>query len=325
MAISGYIKEKQPFIYRTFCNAIKEGKLSHAYFISGELGTPLKETAIFLAKSLLCDHPDPLACEECITCQRIEKGEYPDFIFLDGEEETIKKDEVRNLTASFSQTALEVKGKMVYVINHIENMKNDVANSLLKFLEEPPSNTYAILTSQNESKVLPTILSRCESLRLLLAPRKEVIDEAIALGTPEEDAQILSHFINDASLLKKKVDEEGYTLIKDCLLEFLDALPSSKHKARFIVEKDVVANVKGKPQLRMFFDMLTLFLEEALTYKTGGSIYLEAYATILKELGDKLPGLEANLLEVMSMRSEIELNINGGLLLTHLVSVLCKE
>ncbi|MCR5078448.1 MAG: hypothetical protein K6B65_00765, partial [Bacilli bacterium] len=116
-----------------------------------------------------------------------------------------------------------------------------------------------------------------------------------------------------------------YTLIKDCLLSFLEALPSSRHKARFIMEKDVIHNVKGKPQLRRFFDMLTLFLEEALTYKTGGSIYLNAYATILKELGDKLPGLEANLLEVMSMRSEIEININAGLLLTHLVNVLCKE
>ena len=325
MAISGYIKDKQPFIYRTFCNALKEGKLAHAYFISGEIGTPLKETAIYLAKSLLCDHPRPLADEECITCERIDKGEYPDFIFLDGAEETIKKDDIRALTTAFSRTALEAKGRMVYVINHVENMKNDVSNSLLKFLEEPPSETYAILTSQNEAKVLPTILSRCESLRLLLAPRKEVIEEAKALGVPQEDAEILSHFINDASLLKRKMEEEDYESVKLCLMDFLEALPSSRRYARFLIEKDVIAIVKTKPQLRMFFDTLTLFLKEALAYKTGGSIYLEAYATILKELGDKLPNLEESLLEVMSMRSEIETNINRGLLLIHLANVLCKE
>ena len=180
MPLAAYIKNKQPLVYRVFSNALQSGKLAHAYLLLGETGTPLKETAIYLAKSILCDYPDPLADEKCIVCQRIELDEYPDFVFYDGEEGTVKKGDVSSLTALFSQTPLEAKGIMVYVINHVENMTAEAANSLLKFLEEPPANTYAILTSQNEAKVLPTIASRCEKMRLLLSSRKEVIEEALS-------------------------------------------------------------------------------------------------------------------------------------------------
>ena len=325
MAIAGYVKNKQPFVFQTFSHALKEKKVAHAYFLSGEEGTPLKEVAIYLAKSLLCDHPDPLACEDCLTCSRIDKGEYPDFAFFDGAEETVKKESITNLISSFARTSLEIKGTMVYVINHVENMKAEAANSLLKFLEEPPENTYAILTSQNEERVLPTILSRCEKLRLLLAPRSEVIAEALDLGVQREDAELLSHFINDASLLEAEASEEEYLLVKDNLLNFLDALGQSKGYARYMMEKEVIANVKTKPSLRLFFDMLSLVLKEALAQKRGDPIYLNAYVTILSALQKRLPRLEENIVEVMTMRAEIETNINAGLLLTHLVTVLCKE
>ena len=91
------------------------------------------------------------------------------------------------------------------------------------------------------------------------------------------------------------------------------------------MEKDVIPNIKGKPALRLFFDMLSLFLKDALALKRGDSIYLSAYATILSALSQKLPKLEENIVDVMTMRAEIESNINPGLLLTHLVYVLSKE
>lgn len=325
MTIAGYVKNKQPFVYQTFSHALEKGKLAHAYFLSGEAGTPLKEVATHLAKSILCDHPNPLADEECTTCQRVDKGDYPDFVFFDGEEETVKKEAITSLTAAFSRTSLEAKGKMVYVINHVENMRAEAANSLLKFLEEPPENTYAILTSENEERVLPTILSRCEKLRLLLAPRTIVIEEAVTLGAIKEDAELLSHFINDANLLQLEASKEEYQTVKESLLTFLDALGQTKSFARFTMEKDVIPNIKGKPALRLFFDMLTLMLKDALAQKRGEAIYLSAYVTILAALNRMLPNLEKNIVEVMTMRAEIESNINPGLLLTHLVTVLCKE
>ena len=325
MSIGGYIKNKQPLVYRTFSSALESGKLAHAYLLLGEAGTPLKEAAMYLAKSVLCDYPNPLADEECIICRRIEMNDYPDFIFYDGEENSVKKGDISSLTALFSQTPLESKGIMVYVINHVENMTVDAANSLLKFLEEPPSNTYAFLTSQNEAKVLPTIISRCEKLRLLLSSRKEVIEEAKNLGVDKEDAEILSHFINDAELLKAETENGDYQTIKDALGDFLDALVQNKGKARFIMETNVIPVLKTKQGLRLFFDIFVLILEEAISKKRGSPIFLESYDTILTALANKLPHLEDTVLSVMTMRGEIELNINSGLLLTHLVNEIAKE
>jgi DNA polymerase III gamma/tau subunit len=64
MKFASYLETKQPLVWKTFSNAMLTHRLSHAYLLSGEAGAPLKETALFLAKSILCDHPSPLADED---------------------------------------------------------------------------------------------------------------------------------------------------------------------------------------------------------------------------------------------------------------------
>ena len=86
MRFGDYLEKKQPLVYRTFANAIENKRLAHAYLLCGESGTPLLETAKYMAKSLICDNPNPLACEECRSCGRIDHGTYMDFHIL-GEEE----------------------------------------------------------------------------------------------------------------------------------------------------------------------------------------------------------------------------------------------
>ena len=82
MNVNEYLLKHQPIIYRSFCNAIKYNRLSHAYLLVGNQGAPLIETATFLAKSLLCEHPNPLACSTCETCRKIDDGSYYDLLLL---------------------------------------------------------------------------------------------------------------------------------------------------------------------------------------------------------------------------------------------------
>ena len=107
MQIDKYLQEYQPVIYKTFVNALETNKLSHAYLLSGSSGMPLKEVAVYLAKSLLCDNPQPLACNSCITCMRIDEGNYPDVMVFDGENLSIKKGDIEKITSTFDKTALE--------------------------------------------------------------------------------------------------------------------------------------------------------------------------------------------------------------------------
>ena len=325
MSLSQYLKTRQPLVTKSFSYGLTHDQLAHAYLLAGEAGTPLKETAIFLAKSIICDHPNPFADEECVTCQRIDHGEYPDFVLLDGSEDSIKKDEVRDTLNLFQKTPLERKGVMIYVIHLVENMTLEAVNSLLKFLEEPSPYTYAILTTQNEDKVLPTIVSRCEKLRLILTPRKEVLEEALAIGVEKEDAEILSYFHNDASLLQKAAGEESYQKMKVALTNAIDALSRSPHFARFIFETEIAPLLSSKASARFFFDLLTLFFRDIVASHAGNPTALTSYDRIIAEAAKKLPHLDASLLAIMTMRGEIELNIKISLILTHLVKVLTQE
>lgn len=325
MAIKDYVENNQPLLSRTISLAVKNKRISHAYLLLGEPGIPLKEVAVFLAKSILCDNPNPLADEVCLTCKRIEKGEYPDLLICNGEEESIKKDDVSLVTSSFSKTALEEKGIMVYIINLVENMTTEACNAILKFLEEPTPNTYAILTSLNEARILPTIVSRCESIRLLLKPVEEVKKEAMEIGVSSVDAELLSPFYNDSSLIEEIVKTDDYQNTKIAFLSLLDGLSSSPRFARFNMENSVIPLVTTKASARRLFDFLSLALEDALNIENGSAIALQSQIQLIKELDASISSIEEALTKVLTLRSEIESNINLGLLLTHLIKTICKE
>ncbi len=325
MKLKSYLPAKQPLVYRTFQYALQTGRLAHAYLLVGEAGTPLKETAIYLAKTLLCDNPSPLADEACRTCSRIDNGEYPDFILVDGSEDKIKKETVSQIVLSFGQTALEKKGIMVYVIHEVENMTPEAINSLLKFLEEPSSTTYAILTTRNEAKVLPTIISRCEKMRLLLEPRKDVIELAECNGVPSEDAEILSYFYNNADLIAEEAESEGYSDAKEAFQKTLEAFAENEDFARYTTQTEIVPKLTSKQAARFYFDMLTLAFEDMAALQRESPIVLSSYAKILASAAKKLPHIDESLLNVMTLRGQIETNINIGLLLLHLITLIYQE
>lgn len=330
MQVAKYLENKQPIIFRTFVRSLQNKHLSHAYLISGNPGTPLLEVAKYLAKSILCDSPDPLACNNCITCLRIDDNNYPDFIVLDGSKKNIKKEEVGNIETQFEKTAFEAKGKMIYILHLVENMSVEAINSILKFLEEPGSEIYAFLTTNNENNVLPTIISRCQLLRLKLVDRKEVINEAISLNVPVEDAELLSYFYNDGELiydvLNDKEEKENYDDAKNAFVEFLKALNDEDNKkAIFYSQKSIIPLVKTKESARFFLDMLVEAFEDLLNIQHDKSPILKSYDTILQELARKLSHIDESLIEILKDRNLINLNVNISLLMDHLVLHIIKE
>ena len=324
MQIRNYLQYKQLIVYRTFVRSLQNNHLSHAYLISGNPGTPLLEVAKYLAKSILCDSPDPLACNNCITCMRIDDDNYPDFIVLDGSKNTIKKDEVGNIETQFEKTPFESKGKMIYIIHLVETMRAEAINSILKFLEEPGSEIYAFLTTNNESGVLPTIISRCQVLRLKLVNRQEVIDEAVGINVNQEDAELLSYFYNDGELIFDVINDEeesqNYFSAKKAFVEFLDTLAKEdKREAIYYSQKNIIPLVKTKESARFFLDILTEAFEDMLNIQQGKSPILTSYATILKDLSGKLSNISESLIEILKLRNNINLNIDRSLLMDHLV------
>lgn len=325
MQIDQYLNKYQPIIIKTFTNALKNGHISHAYLLSGNAGMPLKDSALYLAKSLLCDDPNPLACNNCITCLRIDEGNYADVIIIDGETNKIKKSDVAKVIDTFDKTALEAKGIMIYVINLVEMMTPVAINSLLKFLEEPGKNIYAFLTTENEAKILPTILSRTQILRFKNVPIKEIIDDALSEGVSLDDAELLSPFYSDGKLIKDIVESNNYQLAKNALDEQLDALLSNKDEAIYSCQKNIIPMLKNNESVKLFLKFLSLIFQDLLNKKVNTKVMLSTYDKILDELLKKLKHIDKSLYIIMSSIGKVDLNINLGLLLDHVIYEITLE
>jgi len=320
-----YLLNKQPMIAATFINALKRDRLSHAYLLKGEAGAPLKEIAIYLAQSLVCDNPQPLACENCWNCLRIADGNYADFTLIDGAQSAIKKEAIQSLEHNFDKTAIEPKGILIYVIHLVENMTDEAVNSLLKFLEEPGKDVYAFLTTENDARVLPTIISRTQVLNVRLQPRKNVIEEAIAQGVPAEDAELLSYFYNDGQLIQNHLLDTSYIDTKTLLLALLEALSSDSKKAVFIIQNQISTSLRTKESVRTFLDLLIDALMSAINLASNIPFVLASYDKILSPLANHLSQLEKLVVEIMKLRSEIDLNLNISLVFDHLAYLFFKE
>ncbi len=330
MQVEKYLEQYQPIIYKTFVNSIKTNRLSHAYLLSGDPGTPLLEIAKFLAKSILCDDPSPLACNSCITCLRVDDNNYPDYFLFDGSKQNILKDDVITIENAFDKKAFEAKGIRVYILHLIENMRIEAINAILKFLEEPGTQIYAFLTTNNENSILPTILSRCQILKVKLIERRAVINDALTFGVAQKDAELLSYFYNSSELiydiLQNEDEKDRYESVKEMFDELLDALKEKDFpKAIYYTEKNINPKMKTKEQMRLFLDILIQAFEDLLNIQNHCDIYLKSYEDSLKELVNILPHIEESLIELLKNRTLINANVSVSLLCDHVINYITKE
>ncbi|MCW8108698.1 DNA polymerase III subunit delta' [Alteromonas ponticola] len=157
--------------YHTIVSRLSANRLHHALLLAGTEGIGKLQLAEHIAKFMLCKMPvDEQACQRCQSCQLFAAGTHPDFHILQSERQ-IGVDLVREGISKLSRTS-QLSGNKVLIIPAAESMTEAAANALLKTLEEPTANTYLILVTHQLSRMLPTILSRCEK-HVLVPPSTE--------------------------------------------------------------------------------------------------------------------------------------------------------
>ncbi len=148
-------------VVRTLLNAVREGRLAHAYLFCGPRGTGKTSAARLLAKAVNCAAPhDGEPCNECLSCREITAGTSPDVIEIDAASNT-GVDNIRDLreTVNLMTTGGHYR---VLVIDEVHMLSTPAFNALLKTLEEPPPHVIFVLATTEAHKVLPTIVSRCQ-------------------------------------------------------------------------------------------------------------------------------------------------------------------
>lgn len=142
---------------------VSQPHFAHAYLFCGPAGAGKRAFAGAFAAWLMCDSPSAQgACQQCRSCLLRQAGSHPDLLLIEPEEagKAIRVDAIRQLVDFITQTAQQ-GGRKVVVLHPAEAMNQNAANALLKSLEEPTAETYLLLVSDQPSRLLPTIRSRC--------------------------------------------------------------------------------------------------------------------------------------------------------------------
>lgn len=261
-----FLKE-QVVLSKLFSNGIKSSRLSHAYLLYGENSSPLLDSALFIAKSLSCKKGG-LACDECDSCIRFNKGVHPDFMLIDGEEKIIRKSNIEELSHFFSMSTAEVNHISTYVINHIENSTSEAVNALLKTLEEPSGNTVAILTTDNRSKVLPTIVSRCQLVPIF---KPDIIQKVNSYkGEFDRRAYYLVSLMVYSEERKNEIlDSKEFNSAYEVCLDYLDALIRKNEDPNYILIRGG-DYLKSNKCYNYFYSILSTIFTSCLLDKKDG-------------------------------------------------------
>lgn len=184
----------QPALTTTLKNAVKSGKLAHAYLFCGPRGVGKTTCARIFAKAINCLHPtaDGEACDECESCKAFNEGRSYNVFELDA----ASNNSVENIKTLMEQTRIppQIGKYKVFIIDEVHMLSTSAFNAFLKTLEEPPAHVIFILATTEKHKILPTIISRCQIYDF---ERMTVTD-------------IINH-------LKKVADQEGITYEPEAL------------------------------------------------------------------------------------------------------------
>lgn len=234
-------------------------RLSHAYLFSGEEGSERMGVALYFACMLYCDD----VCLECKECKDIINNNHLNVIVIDklpGKNEIVKE-QIEKLKEELSKTSLK-DGPRIYIINDCDNMNSTCANKLLKFIEEPYDDIYAILLTTNKDAVLQTIRSRCQLINLLPMNKEELKENLITDGMDLVNASILSNVYNSMPACKKALDEEIYTKSISTTRTILDMI-SKKFPNTVMYLKDQMEYFSSKENIDMFLKIMLLYFLEA--------------------------------------------------------------
>ena len=299
-------KETQKVAYKILNNSLKHDKLSHAYLFETNKYNKsyefVKEFAIEILKKY---------CYENIDIQLlVNTNNYPDLKILETDNLNYKKDDIIELQKEFQTKPVYGKYK-IYIIKQSEKLTPIVANTILKFLEEPEEGIIAMLLTKNEYQLLNTITSRCQIISLKnISTNKNTIED----------------FYRKNNYKYENIDQINEDI--NNIMRFIVLIEKYKKNAIIYEKKFLDILFKDKIECQKTIELVKLFYIEALNSRNDiNFMYLEQYnnfiATINKVNDEKK--IIDKLNKLMKFEKEIHLNLNINLFLDKMLLELGED
>lgn len=326
MPFDGIIGHDQP--KKILRAMLRNNRLAHALLFHGEEGIGKLLMARVLAQATNCDAPpssEPSdvptdACGICRSCRQIETGSHPDVTILTATGEKGETDQTREIESRFIYRPLIGRRKIV-VLNNADLLRQEAANALLKTIEEPPADSLIILVTGRPESLLPTIRSRCQSIRFSPLPI-DTVEATVrrVRGLSETDARFLAMVSGGRIGLALEADPEALRAER---AEFLQLM--SVDRLTGIGSLFEVCEAVGKSEhAEAALGWLAAWFRDLVVVKSGGDRHRLLNGDCLADLDsmasrlplDKLLELAAY---VESMERGLERNLNKQFMLEGLL------
>jgi DNA polymerase-3 subunit delta' len=221
---------------------VAKGTTRHAYLFCGPPGLGRHTLALRFAQALNCQNPVDagIPCGRCRDCKQIESMQHVDLTVLQADSEggVLKVDQIRDTRRIMNLKPYQSKYR-VAIFLRFQEANDNAANALLKTLEEAPSYAVLILTADNPEQLLPTIVSRCEVLRLRPLSIDEIKRDLESRGVESGWARLIAHISSGRPGYARRLIESESLLEKreERLNDLLNLLPASRVEKFAYAEK----------------------------------------------------------------------------------------
>lgn len=245
----------QGHITRTLQNAIRTGRIAHAYLFTGVRGVGKTTAARILAKALNCEKgPTPTPCNQCRQCAEITAGSSIDVLEIDGASNR-GIDEIRQIIENVRYQPAKCRFK-IYIIDEVHQVTKDAFNALLKTLEEPPPSVKFILATTEPHRLPETILSRCQRYDFRRISVREIVQRL------SEIAQKEAAKVTDGALALLAREADGSMRDAQSLMEQVLAYAHSGATVEYSsINEQVLQDVLGLAERQVLYDLSSAVIQ----------------------------------------------------------------